>query len=200
MSATVPVRKGQRTREEIVRQAAAVFNVRGFSGASMSEIMAATGLEKGGLYNHFASKEELALAALDYANAQQEARFRELTNRGTTRLEHLLGAVAAFAETLATLEIPGGCPVMRMAIEPQSALRDRSRAIMARWRSGYAYLVRKAIEAGQLDPAIEPDALGSMIVATMEGAMLLGQMEDSREPLDRAAAFLREYVLARSIA
>ena len=123
-----------------------------------------------------------------------------MTVRGTTRLDHLLGAIAAFAETLATLEIPGGCPVMRMAIDANSALRDRSREIMARWRSGYTYLVRKAIEAGQLDPSIEPDALGSMIVATMEGAMMLGQMEDSREPLDRAAAFLREYIEARSIA
>ena len=194
-----PVRKGQRTREEIVRRAAAVFNTRGYAGASMSDIMAATGLEKGGLYNHFTSKEELALAALEYANAQQEARFRQLTDRGTTRLEHLRGAIAAFAETLATLQIPGGCPVMRMAIDGQPALRDRSREIMARWRSGYAYLVRKAIEAGELDAAVEPDAFGTMIVATMEGAMLLSQMEDGRQPLDRAAAFLQEYVSARSI-
>jgi len=59
--------KGQRTRERIVAEAASLFNQRGFDGSSMSELMEATGLEKGGIYRHFSSKEELAAEAFDYA-------------------------------------------------------------------------------------------------------------------------------------
>src|ERR1700740_3646198 len=59
--------RGEVTRRRIVEQSAAVFNQRGYSGTSMSELMAATGLEKGGLYRHFASKQDLAAAAFDYA-------------------------------------------------------------------------------------------------------------------------------------
>ena len=40
--------KGQETRESIIRQAAELFNIRGYAGASMSELMALTGLKKGG--------------------------------------------------------------------------------------------------------------------------------------------------------
>jgi len=50
------VPKGQRPRGRIVAEAASLFNQRGFEGCSMSELMAATGLEKGGIYRHFSSK------------------------------------------------------------------------------------------------------------------------------------------------
>src|SRR5689334_11837478 len=59
--------KGETTRMMILSRAAPVFNRLGFAGASLSDIMQATGLEKGGIYNHFRSKEELAIQAFDYA-------------------------------------------------------------------------------------------------------------------------------------
>ena len=52
--------RGERTREHILEQAAGLFNRKGFAGASMSDVMAATGLQKGGIYRHFESKEALA--------------------------------------------------------------------------------------------------------------------------------------------
>ena len=44
-----------------------MFNRQGYVGASMRDLIDATGLEKGGIYNHFGSKEQLALEAYDYA-------------------------------------------------------------------------------------------------------------------------------------
>ena len=55
------------TRQRIVELAAPVFNRQGYVGASMRDLIDATGLEKGGIYNHFGSKEQLALEAYDYA-------------------------------------------------------------------------------------------------------------------------------------
>jgi len=59
--------KGAATRQRIVELAAPVFNQRGYVGASMRDLVDATGLEKGGIYNHFGSKEQLALEAYDHA-------------------------------------------------------------------------------------------------------------------------------------
>src|ERR1017187_2539450 len=64
------MRKGELTRERIIAQAAPIFNQRGFAGCSMQDVMEATGLEKGGLYRHFSSKEELAAEAFRYSLAQ----------------------------------------------------------------------------------------------------------------------------------
>jgi TetR/AcrR family transcriptional repressor of nem operon len=90
--------RGEATRRRIVEQSAAVFNRRGYAGTSMSELMAATGLEKGGLYRHFASKEDLAAAAFDYAwETASEPRWRGLEDC-TSSLEKLLLLVKNFVE------------------------------------------------------------------------------------------------------
>ena len=67
------MRKGERTRQEIIRRAAPVFNQKGYDGAALSDLMGATGLEKGGIYRHFASKQALAAEAFDYAVDDTEA-------------------------------------------------------------------------------------------------------------------------------
>jgi len=54
------VRKGEQTRREIIRKAAPIFNQKGYDGAALSDLMRATGLEKGGIYRHFESKQQLA--------------------------------------------------------------------------------------------------------------------------------------------
>jgi TetR/AcrR family transcriptional regulator, transcriptional repressor for nem operon len=71
--------KGEETRHRIVAEAAAMFNKNGFEGSSLSELMKATGLEKGGIYRHFSSKEELAAEAFEYAwKAAWDARTQDL--------------------------------------------------------------------------------------------------------------------------
>lgn len=48
-----------RTRERIVESACRLFNLRGFEGVSIDEVMAEAGLTRGGFYNHFSAKEDL---------------------------------------------------------------------------------------------------------------------------------------------
>src|SRR3979411_3564223 len=59
--------KGEQTRRKIVEAAAPIFNKSGYEGSSLADLMEATGLKKGGIYRHFASKEELAAAVFDYS-------------------------------------------------------------------------------------------------------------------------------------
>ncbi len=67
--------KGEQTRNRIIQQAAELFNKRGYTGSSINDVMACTGLQKGGIYRHFESKEQLALTAFDYAQRQSTARL-----------------------------------------------------------------------------------------------------------------------------
>jgi TetR/AcrR family transcriptional regulator, transcriptional repressor for nem operon len=55
------MRKGEQTRLEIIRKAAPIFNQKGYDGAALSDLMRATGLEKGGIYRHFTGCRDIAL-------------------------------------------------------------------------------------------------------------------------------------------
>src|SRR3978361_551926 len=107
--------KGAMTRQRIIEAAAPIFNQRGFAGCSLADVMEATGLEKGGIYRHFADKEELAAEAFRYALGVS-VKVR------TENLEHVAGAVAKlryvverFVETPSG--VAGGCPLMNTAVD-----------------------------------------------------------------------------------
>src|SRR5260221_10303143 len=87
------MRKGEQTRREIIRKAAPIFNQRGFDGAALSDLMRATGLEKGGIYRHFDSKQQLAGEAFDYAwQLDLDARFgcTQEINNTVDRLKQII--------------------------------------------------------------------------------------------------------------
>src|SRR5579871_1604518 len=104
--------KGARTRERIIEQAAPLFNQKGFFGSSLSDIMEATGLKKGGIYNHFGSKEELALQAFDYASACVSERVALLLTGKQTAVERLLAFASVFCDMTTNPPVPGGCPLL----------------------------------------------------------------------------------------
>ena len=57
--------KGTRTRRNIIEKSMQLFSVKGYYNTSVSDILAATDLTKGGLYGHFASKEEIWYAVYE---------------------------------------------------------------------------------------------------------------------------------------
>ncbi len=57
--------KGERTAQRILDAAEILFARKGYEAASLREIAALAGIRQPGLYNHFASKEELYRAVLD---------------------------------------------------------------------------------------------------------------------------------------
>ncbi len=55
----LPLPKGERTRQVIEDAACALFLEQGYHGTSMRQIAERAGLALGGIYNHFASKEDI---------------------------------------------------------------------------------------------------------------------------------------------
>src|SRR6202035_2621947 len=107
--------KGEQTRRKIVEAAAPIFNKKGYEGSSLSELMEATGLKKGGIYRHFSSKEELAAEAFDYTwEAAQKARLRDLDEQATGP-QKLKQMIANFIDHRPG--VAGGCPVLNTAVD-----------------------------------------------------------------------------------
>src|SRR5262245_65331547 len=109
--------KGEQTRQHIIQQAATLFNQRGFIGSSISDVMQCTGLQKGGIYRHFESKEQLALAAFDYAQQQSTNRLLEAVAAETDAVQKLLAFISAFHALTLHPPVPGGCPILTTIID-----------------------------------------------------------------------------------
>jgi TetR/AcrR family transcriptional regulator, transcriptional repressor for nem operon len=197
------MRKGATTRELILEQTAPLFNQRGYAGLAMSDIMAATGLEKGGVYRHFESKEVLALAAFDHA-------IRRITDRllgalqGKTSAVERITAILDFWDAYAIDPVvAGGCPVMNTAIESDDthpALRTEARKVMDRYQRLIRRIVREGVSVGLLRDDLDIDAFASVMLSTLEGALMMSMLYRDPIHMTRAtthlAALLRGYVVA----
>src|SRR6202034_4109484 len=129
------MRKGEQTRQEIIRKSAPIFNKKGYDGAALSDLMRATGLEKGGIYRHFESKEELAGNAFEHAwKVAMDARF-EGTEEIPNTVDRLKQIVRNFRDRRAGL-VPGGCPLLNTAIDSDDSnpkLRTKARQALTSW-------------------------------------------------------------------
>lgn len=181
----------------ILEKAAIVFNKKGYFAASMADIMAATGLEKGGIYNHFSNKEELAVESFDFAVHRVRLAFAEALRRNRNAIDRLNAIIEIFRRFPDGFPVPGGCPVMNTAIEADNAhpvLRERARTVMKEW---YTF-VRKVIEHGvkkrELHGTIDSEQLASILIASLEGAVMLSSLYGEASHMDRTIEHLHSYI------
>jgi TetR/AcrR family transcriptional repressor of nem operon len=189
--------KGTETRERIVARAANVFNVTGYAGTAISDIMRVTGLEKGGIYRHFASKDELALAAFDYAAEQVRARFAAGLADTTHAADALLAFVDVFRDYAQHPPLNGGCPILNTAIEcddTNPALAERAATVVGEWRGQIRTIVQQGIDRGEIWPEVDGDKLALVLIATLEGAVMLARLLRDATPLQQAAAHLSNHI------
>ena len=189
--------KGARTREHIIASAAPIFNVKGYAGSSVADILDATGLEKGGLYRHFASKDELAVAAFDYAVRILEARRIAAQAKATTALGRLRAFVDTVAASIEKPPLPGGCPILNTAIEADDThpeLRQHAARAMRAWQARVVEAVNDGVTSGELRPDVDPAATGSILTSTLEGAIMVTALLREPAHMKRVASHLHAYL------
>jgi TetR/AcrR family transcriptional regulator, transcriptional repressor for nem operon len=187
--------KGEQTRAMILARVAPLFNQQGYFGSSLSDIMQRTGLEKGGIYNHFKSKEQLALEAFDYSYTILDQRIRAALAGKRHALERLSALLTYFQQLADDPPIAGGCPILNTAIEAddaEPALRDRARGAMDELRSTVRRIISKGIERGEVRPDVDVETWTSVMIATLEGAVMLSRLYQDSMHMRRAVAYLEQ--------
>jgi TetR/AcrR family transcriptional repressor of nem operon len=187
--------KGELTRKRIVEAAAPIFNQRGYEGSSLNALMEATGLKKGGIYRHFVSKEELAAEAFDYTwEAAWKARLLHVDERANA-IDKLKQLIANFVERRSP--VPGGCPVLNTAIDADDGnpiLRARVGKALRSWTGRLRAYVEEAQQQHDAKPDVDPKDVATLIVASLEGALMMSRIQRNDEALRRVQSHLNEYL------
>ena len=186
--------KGEQTRQRIIKQAAPIFNQRGYEGCSMQQIMAATGLEKGGIYRHFENKEELAAEAFDYAWNLASTKRRQNLDAIPDHVDRLKQYIANFVTRSG---LPGGCPLLNTAVDSDDGnpiLRERVRKALGNWQSSLQTILAAGIEAGTVRADVDASKVVSIIIGGLEGGMLISRIERTDRGLRNVLEFLDSYL------
>ena len=181
------------SKTRVIRATLDLLNKSGLAGAGIKQVAAASAVPEGSVSQLFpGGKLELATVALEEAERSIGQWFREVFHqrKPIARKVELLFIDAA--KNVEASEFMKGCPVAAVTLDldrDSERLRAVCRAIFMTWQD---------IIAAGLDevPKAKRREVGELILATLEGALILSRAEATKDPLLRGGRILGD-ILAR---
>jgi TetR/AcrR family transcriptional repressor of nem operon len=176
-------------KDRIIHEALRQFSRKGFMSTSISDILESVGTSKGGLYNHFKSKEDLFSAALSAARKIWRQRNLAGLDHFQRPLSKLKQILANYRDHyLADLEtFPGGCVFVTLAVElhdQQPHLAQEVTEGFNRFKAMVTRLLEQEQAAGNLRPGVDPGMAAEIIFSGLLGACVSYISDRSKENLD----------------
>ena len=165
----------EQTRQALLNAAFTEIHHKGFQAASLTQILADTGLTKGALYHHFPDKHALGLAVVDEVVRPMLASmmFEPLveTNAPLAVMKKMLKAKAADPDPwVVTL----GCPLNNLMQEMSpvnEAFRLRLNSLFSEWVRVIAEALKRGQKAGEVRKNTDTEATAFFIVSAIEGCV-----------------------------
>jgi len=189
--------KGTETRKMIIRKSAVIFNQQGFTGSSMSDIMKATGLEKGGIYRHFKNKDELALEAFEYAIGVLRDRYRAAIAGKKSAEDKLISVLSVYSNIAEELPLEGGCPLLNTAIDTDDThplLLKRAQEAMNEWLSFLKFILNEGIVSGEFRPNLNVEEAAIFLSSAFEGNIMMGKLFNNSAYVQKYINQLKQYI------
>lgn len=168
----------QSMREEIVEAAVERFHTYGFNGAGVKDITDTAGVPKGSFYNHFESKEALAVVALERYGTTR--RLDELSDPGVDPLVRLRRHFEFLRDENTALGFSRGCLVGGLGNEMadhSDVIREAVRGSLAAWSQALAVPIAEAQKSGRVDATADPESLARFILNAWEGTLISAHSE-----------------------
>lgn len=162
-----------------------MFSVKGYYNTSINDILAVTGLTKGGLYGHFSSKEDIWYAVYDEAvKIWRSLVFNDMRNIANPLQRIELTINNHLKNYLGADVFKGGCFFVNMLVEISGQSEKMSKQILRGFVQFSRLLgtwLEEANEKGLLKEGLNYREISDFIVITLNGAATL--YSASRDPL-----------------
>ena len=177
--------KGARTRARIVEAAAALIHERGVAGTTLEDVKLAAEVSGSQMYHYFPDKNELVQAVIDY-QAETIVHHQGHVLSSANGVEAWRNFVITAAKRTKAI---GGCPLGSLGgqlAESDPEARALIAAAFDRWAAVIGDALRSLDADGQLPSDIDPDDLATTLLATIQGGLLLAQVQRSTRPFETA--------------
>jgi len=175
----------------IVRATLDLLSQSGLSGVGINQVVAASSAPRGSIYHFFpGGKLELATVALKEAEQAEGQWFCGIFQQRESIAKKVELLFTDAAKLLEASEFMKGCPVAAVALDLDRD-SERLRAVCCA-----TFMTWQSIIAAGLDevPEAERPGLAELILATLEGALILSRAEVAKDPLLRAGRILAEMI------
>lgn len=177
------MKKAERTRKFIIETSAAIINQKGMAGTSLSDIMEATKMAKGGIYGNFESKDEIYKESFFYLTGKLALELDHAANQGTTARDRFFSLLDTYK---GNKHMVGGCPILNFGVEADDTHPDMKAHVKKAIQSSQKrilHIITCGVTAHELSPDIQPKNFSIKVFAMIEGAILCRKIMDNDEPM-----------------
>lgn len=179
-----------RVRERLTSATATLMQRHGVAGTGIAEILATSGVTRRSIYLNFpGGKAELVAAATRSAGDEMSTTLRSYMEQD----DPIEAFTRMWSEMLVSTDFEGGCPIVAAASSRDESPEGASTAadVFAEWTQVLADRFR----ADGLN-RVAAQSLSTMVVASVEGAVILSRAARSTKPLEQVAHHLNELIAA----
>lgn len=181
------MKKGDATRARMIDAASEAFEREGFSGAGLAGILEASGAPRGSLYFHFpGGKEELAVASIEASSTRLALELASVLVDARSPEAGLAAVVRHLADRLEESGFEKGCPISSIVASSSAAPTVVREGVADALVNLEARLADYLIAHGRTQA--DARARATVVLAAIEGALLLARVRRSRAPLARIEA------------
>lgn len=190
--------KSEKTKLFIIEKSAELFNQKGYAGTSMSDIMKATGLAKGGIYGNFESKDEIAALAFDFAHEKVLRELSVCIQQNKSPLGRLFAIIDFYRDYTVNPTVEGGCPILNLGSEADDCLpflKKKIKQALQNMLDSLERIFTSGVQKGEFRADIDIKEEAEYVFANIEGAILMAKLMDDPKLLHRALDRLKKHVL-----
>lgn len=189
--------KAEKTKAFIIAKSAHLFNRKGYTGTSMSDILEATGLAKGGVYGHFESKEKIAVAAFAYASTYVLTDLSLRIKAQDDTRGKLTAVINYYYNFIERSPIEGGCPVLNYSTHMGDLIPELKIAVaqvVKRMLDSIFNIAEKGKKYKQVRAEVNSRQFAEIFYSRIEGAILLAKASGDGDSLNRLLDDLKQYM------
>ena len=186
------------TRTKLLDAARDVIRAQGYAATTVDDICTAAGVTKGSFFHHFASKEQLGIAAIEQFGAMADALFSTATyGKEPDPLDRVLGYVD-FRISMLQRGIPEFTCLMGTMVQETYATHPNIRAACEEGMSEHIALLTRDIELAKqrYAPAAtwSVESVGYFMQASLQGAFIFAKAKQSSQIAVDILQHLRRYL------
>ena len=173
--------------EKLIQSGLQTLYANGFNASSVQDITAAAGVPKGSFYNHFASKEDFGVIAVQRYTQVLSPTLQILHDQNIAPLERLRLFYNELIALLEAQECQRGCLLGNFGAELSDqypSIRDSVSRAFESWSLPLSKAILEAQQNGSVASSITSDVLATFILNAWQGAAMRAKVEQSRAPLD----------------
>jgi len=189
--------KAKKTKWYIIEKTADIFNKKGFSGTSLTDLTSATNLTKGSIYGNFENKEEVAIAAFNHNYQNLIKRFAPKLSQEKTAKGKLLAFLKTYEEAYQDIMKLGGCPILNNAVDADDTnenLNHLSVKAFRDWNNNLKSMIAFGKSAHEIEESIDTDFYADLIIMTIEGGLMISKSTGEKHYFDHAIQHLNEII------